>query len=501
MTLIAPIIRKMQTKFELKCPGDNLEDDHLARNIVYLVNQFEKEKSYLFPERNVGGKIGPKFQNDPKEMLGLHVFATFRLQRTCRKIESFLADNNEACKYITNNELPKKSKINEFKNEYGYLIKEFLIYTVEFGCRFNLVDFEVVTLDSTTIEASIDEYRRLKYEQIIYLENLIKKYGKSKGKKSIWKKLRKYFYNNELKDDLVDLVEEIYKKLNKHGRELLIVALKSKKAQKEILEFTEWLKCNCNEGKYVNLTDPEAKRVLMKKGRVMFGYLIQTVTDAKTGLIIMQNVVEQETDANQLIQAIDYIQHTYGKTPKYMLADNGYYKIESIEYAFHNGITPIIPDRSESMNNNGKNQDKPFAKNNFHFDPINKHFTCPYGQKLKPTNQKMINGVLNDEYTTSKCPECPYKDKCEKTLKYRKLYEPASPAFIDEKIIFQSSQGKQLYKLRPIFSEGNFANIKSHQEFTKSRRIGIENVDIDLKLEAIVINIKKISQHLNVTLI
>ena len=176
MTLIAPIIRKMQTKFELECPGDNLEDDHLARNIVYLVNQFEKEKSYLFPERNVGGKIGPKFKNTLKEMLGLHVFATFRLQRTCRKIESFLTDNNEACKYITNNELPKKSKINKFKNEYNYLIKEFLIYTVEFGFKLGLVDFEVVTLDSTTIEANIDEYRRLKYEQIIYLENLIKKY-------------------------------------------------------------------------------------------------------------------------------------------------------------------------------------------------------------------------------------------------------------------------------------------------------------------------------------
>ena len=53
MTLIAPIICKMQTKFELKCPGGNLEDNHLARNIVYLINQFEKEKPYLFPERNI----------------------------------------------------------------------------------------------------------------------------------------------------------------------------------------------------------------------------------------------------------------------------------------------------------------------------------------------------------------------------------------------------------------------------------------------------------------
>lgn len=126
----------------------------------------------------------------------------------------------------------KNQKINQFKNDYEYLINEFLIYTVEYGAKFNLVDFETVTVDSTTIEASVDEYRRLKYEQLCYLENLIKKYGKSKGKQSIWKKLRKYFYHGELDDKLVDLVEEIYKKLNKHGRELLTVALKSKKSTK-----------------------------------------------------------------------------------------------------------------------------------------------------------------------------------------------------------------------------------------------------------------------------
>ena len=71
----------------------------------------------------------------------------------------------------------------------------------------------------------------------------------------------------------MDLIEEIYKKLNKHGRALLTVALKSK-AQKEILEFIEWLKYNCKEGKYDNLTDPQVKRVLMKKSKAMFGYLV-----------------------------------------------------------------------------------------------------------------------------------------------------------------------------------------------------------------------------------
>ncbi|WP_458406611.1 transposase [Methanobrevibacter sp.] len=501
MIRVAPVQRCLQSKLILEKPGDNLDDEHIAKLIVYMINDFEKKKPYLFHERNVNGKIGPKFQNELKELLGLYIFATFRLQRTCRKIESFLSDKNEACKYITNNKLPKKSKINEFKNEYSYLINEFLLFTVEFGAQFNLVDFKIVTVDSTTVEASVDEYRRLKYDQILYLENLILKYSKSKGKLSIWKKLRKFFYYKELEDKLVDLVEEIYKKLNKNGRELLIVALKSKKACKKILDFIEVLKDNCPKGKFVNLTDPYTKRVLLKKGKTMFGYLIQTVTDVKTGLIIMQNVVEEQTDASQLIKVIDYIQYTYDKTPQYLLADNGYYKIESLEYAFYNGITPIVPDRTESMNINGIKNDDPFAKHNMPFDSINNNFTCPYGQKLIPTKTRMIYGVLNNVYTTDKCPECPYKDQCAKTHKNRKLYEPLSPAFLKEKRIFQSSQGKKLYKLRPIFSEGNFADLKSHQEFHKSRRIGFNKVDIDLKLEAIVINIKKIKKHLNVTLI
>ena len=390
MIRVAPVQRCLQSKLILEKPGDNLDDEHMDKLIVYLINDFEKKKPFLFHERNVNGKIGPKFQNELKELLGLYIYATFRLQRTYRKIESILSDKNEACKYITNNKLPKKSKINEFKNEYSYLINEFLLFTVEFGVQFNLVDFKIVTVDSTTVEASVDEYRRLRYEQIIYLENLILKYSKSKGKASIWKKLRKFFYYKELEDKMVDLIEDIYKKLNKHGRKLLIIALKSKRVCKEILEFIEILKDNCVQGKMVNLTDPYTKRVLLKKGKTKFGYLIQTVTDAKTGLIIMQNVVEESTDAGQLIQAIDYIQHTYGKTPQYIIADNGYYKIESLEYAFYNGITPIVPDRTESMNNNGTKNDNQFAKHNMPFDAINNNFTCPYGQKLTPTKTKMI---------------------------------------------------------------------------------------------------------------
>ena len=47
MTLIAPIKRNMQTKFELNCSGDNLDDDHLAKNIVVSVKNSTDEIYFI----------------------------------------------------------------------------------------------------------------------------------------------------------------------------------------------------------------------------------------------------------------------------------------------------------------------------------------------------------------------------------------------------------------------------------------------------------------------
>ena len=47
MAIIAPIIRNMQTKFKIDCPGDNLEDYHLARIMKVL-----SLNTFLIIERN-----------------------------------------------------------------------------------------------------------------------------------------------------------------------------------------------------------------------------------------------------------------------------------------------------------------------------------------------------------------------------------------------------------------------------------------------------------------
>ena len=348
-----------QSPLFYKSPVEYLDDSHMAKLVVHLVKLFEKENPELFKGK-ASGVPGPKFRYDKSEMLGLYVFATFRGHRSCRKIEAFLDDQSKACMYITNEKLPRKSKINQFKNEYVYLIEYFLKFTVKFGFNFGLVD-------------------------------------------------------------------------------------------------------------------------------------------VKTGLIIMQRIVK--TDRYQLKPAIDYIIETYNVVPEYILADKGYYGLDQIEYTYSKGITPIIPDRNDTMKINGTWSDNPYAKCNMYFDPIKLEFTCLNNQKLKVDGIVEKDGELKLRFKTPECPNCPYKKECAKNSKYRILFEPFNPFFIERKKIFLSADGQLMYKFRAIHSEGTFSEIKEIQEFKKSKRRGRTKVEIDLILEAIVVNLKKIRTHLNVTLI
>jgi len=79
MIRIESVQRSMQSKFVLEKPGDNLDNNHLAKDIVYIINEFAKEKAYLFPERNFEGKSGPKFKNEFQEFIEITCLCNFKI--------------------------------------------------------------------------------------------------------------------------------------------------------------------------------------------------------------------------------------------------------------------------------------------------------------------------------------------------------------------------------------------------------------------------------------
>ena len=199
----------IQAPLIYKSPVEDLDDSHMAKLVVHLVKLFENENPKLFKGK-ASGVRGPKFKYSKSEMLGLYFFANFRGHRSCRKIEAFLDDKSKACMYITNEKLPRKSKINQFKNDYEYLIDQFFKFTVQFGFNLGLVDFKIISIDSTPIEAHVNEFRSLSIGQIIYLEDLIYDYSFDKSTRTIWSKIKRFFFMDELPEDMIDLIDEIH---------------------------------------------------------------------------------------------------------------------------------------------------------------------------------------------------------------------------------------------------------------------------------------------------
>lgn len=81
----------------------------------------------------------------------------------------------------------------------------------------------------------------------------------------------------------------------------------------------------------------------MKDETSRYAYTLQTVRDLKTGFTISQRITQEKNDKGALIPAIDDIIGALGKAPRYILIDNGYWQMESLEYAYMNNIIPIIP--------------------------------------------------------------------------------------------------------------------------------------------------------------
>ena len=214
----------------------------------------------------------------------------------------------------------------------------------------------------------------------------------------------------------------------------------------------------------------------------------------------MQRVVKVKTDIKQLVPTIDYIIENYGVVPKNILADNGYYSLDAIEYAHKKRITALIPDYNDAVKNNGTKSDNPHAKPNLYFDPVLKFFRCVMSKKLTIAGTRMKDEIEYDVFKTKFCKECPLHDECTSSS-YRELFEPHNTTFYIRKQDFLSENVKYLYKFRAIYSEGVFGDLKQNREFRQTKRRGRHKLEIDLKLEAIVTNIKKIAKYFEGTFI
>lgn len=309
-----------------------------------------------------------------------------------------------------------------------------------------------------------------------------------------------FSFYGKLPEDLVDLVDEIYDNLNKHGINLLKNALQSFKNRDWTIGWLDELLDNYDGKKPVNLTDPESRKMRMKDDTSHYTYTLQTVRDVKFGFTVSQRITQEKNDKGTLIPALNDTIDALGKTLRYILMDNGYWDIKSLEYAYMKNVIPIIPDITQSMARNGTNTDKIHNKSNLKFDVVGEYYRCAFGDKIQHMGVHQTKQGLKRIFKANKCPECPFHSSCT-NLKFKEFRESPHPLILEIKKNFISAVEIFMYQYRGIYSEGGFGTLKNARKYPDLKRRGKQKADIDLKIEATVDNLIKIRDHLHATLI
>lgn len=198
-------------------------------------------------------------------------------------------------------------------------------------------------------------------------------------------------------------------------------------------------------------------------------------------------VVNAETDNQQLVPMLDQVQENLGATAQETRADGGYVSAAGLAQAEARGYEVLTPASSE--------EDRPYHTRRFIYDEARDCCLCPQGQVLNYERTKTNRGKYPVRvYRCRNFRDCPGRRQCSQDPKGRQLeIGPYHAAMVRQS---QKRQEKaELLRLRKVIAEPPFAWIKRHQDFWRWTVKGLGNVRTQWALLYTVVNLKKLFRY------
>ena len=464
---------------------DLFSKDH----VCYLIEQIAESIDYSKFDVKYDGAGRPAYH--PRILIKLTLIASVDNIMSSRRIAKN-SQENVVYIYLAEKTQPDFRTICNFKKNNPELINEASFQLSKFAYEHGMIDLSHLMIDGTIIKSSANGDRILDKETLKKLSNYIDNFLQKSIK--VDEEEDKIYGDramHELPEDLNDsekrrpivrkIVDEINKNMNE-GKKANVEQIKKELQNIEQTMEERGLK------KY-SLTDPDARFMLNKKGKIELSYNAQIVTD-KNGLIIADDVVQQADDTHQLVPGIKQVEQKFGKLPEgtKVSADAGYANGEQMEILDKKGFDLYVPGK----NSKPETRDKKFAKANFFYDEQKDIYTCPENKILKNVGkyfhkQQQRQMII---YQCQNCPTCNHNDTCCKNKKYRVIHAIPQDRLLNKiKEKLQTAYGKETYKLRKQTVERSFADIKENKKFRSFLTRGIQKVKTEFKLACITHNL------------
>ena len=175
-------------------------------------------------------------------------------------------------------------------------------------------------------------------------------------------------------------------------------------------ETNEWLLQVMEDAgyKYISRTDIDAQR-MSKHGKSNRGYNVQIAVDAKSHLIVADDVTNNANDREELFAMAQLSKEALEVEKLEVLADQGYSSGKQFKQCYVNGITPLVPVmKSRALSNAGNR----YETSQFSFDKERNVYVCPMGELLKQSGPVSENGSRRYRSRKRTCDQCEKRSQC-----------------------------------------------------------------------------------------
>ena len=407
------------------------------------------------------------------------------------------ARENVVFMYLAENLTPDFRTISDFRQDNCRLLKDIFKITVSAAKELGAIGLEHLSIDGSKLKACASNNSSVTKEQL----DIIEQYVNTELKEGIeidkvedkhFKSCRGYDQLKETdKKKIKSLIAKYYKQIKKDEYDRISEIKGTIKDAREELEKNALNK--------VSLTDPEARFMKNKKGRIELSYNPQVTADHKTGMIVANDVCKETTDNQQLKPQIELVEENCGKLKEdtKITVDNGYYNGENICYLIDKKLDGYMPNQEEAQKAKGKDivADR-FDKSNFCYNEKADEFICPEGNKLKFNTEYYSKEKRRNirVYVGVKCRSCLLNKQCTKRKdKIRRLKSyPFEKERREMAKKMQTRKAKIIYQERKEVVERIIGHYKENLGFRDFLTRSLDTVKNEFNLVCAAHNLRKI---------
>jgi transposase len=450
-------------------PKDILGQDHLCFVVDDIVEHLDL--SVLTDKQGTVGAPCYDYRLLIKVLFYGYATGTFSSRKIMKSTQE-----NIAYIYLTRQQVPNFRTISDFRKNYHALLEDSFINIVKAAKEIGLIKLGTVTLDSTKIRANASSQKTFTQDEL--------REQKQRIKEAISEAIKtddaedKLYGEDKTGDELPEDIKDQKKRLEKIKQALH----KAKELNKE----------------KINLTDQDAN-FMKSNSLIQTNYNCQIAVDNKTELILSGEVKTCVADAGEVKAQVEIIKQTFKTKPKELLADSGYYSVDSLTYLDDNRIKGYLPhpDYARDKKDKFKNKQRLFSKQLFRYNRVKDQYICPEGKIL---HKKTFNSERNRTlYQAKDCQQCPKKSLC---LSGRAKLRLVTRHTREDLVIkmrnrLAAEACKKKYNQRAHAAETPFGHFKKNLGFRQFLCRGQPRVSTEFKLLCIGYNIRKIAPFIS----